>query len=311
MEGDLKSIIIPAFNEEEMIPVIYERIKPFLEPDDELIFVNDGSTDRTRERIEDLAEQDSRVGLVNFSRNFGHQPAVTAGLTYSRGEAVIVMDCDLQDPPELIPELMELFRQGYDVVHCIRRRRKEHLLKKMAYSFFYNLYTRLTDFPTQAQSGDFSLMSRRVVNAIVSMPEQTKFLRGLRAFVGFNQTTLEYERPARYTGEPKYNLRKLIVLALDGLFSFTTLPLRLMSMIGLLTLALSVILGLVILVQKMFMEMTVGTTTTYLLILFFGGLNLLCFGILGEYVGKVFYEAKRRPFYIVESVKNIGRDQDG
>ena len=302
----MKSIIIPVFNEEEMIMQMYEKLVPFLNNEDEVLFINDGSTDTTVNEIKSLIEKDRRLKLINFSRNFGHQPAITAGLQYSEGDVVIVMDCDLQDPPELIPELLKKWKEGYDVVHCIRKKRKEPLFKRVSYKLFYWLYTRLSDFETLMDSGDFSLMSRRVVNEINKMQEKAKFIRGLNLFVGFRHTAIEYERPGRFKGETKYNLIKLIKLALDGIFSFTTFPLRIMSFLGFCLLLSSFIMILVLVYYKLSYKLLLGHTMTYVLILFFGGINLFCFGIIGEYIGKIFYETKNRPFYIVESFVNMG-----
>ena len=302
----MKSIVIPVFNEEEMILQMYEKLVPFLNNEDEVLFINDGSTDTTVNEIKSLIEKDRRLKLINFSRNFGHQPAITAGLQYSEGDVVIVMDCDLQDPPELIPELLKKWKEGYDVVHCIRKKRKEPLFKRVSYKLFYWLYTRLSDFETLMDSGDFSLMSRRVVNEINKMQEKAKFIRGLNLFVGFRHTAIEYERPGRFKGETKYNLIKLVKLALDGIFSFTTFPLRIMSFLGFCLLLSSFIMILVLVYYKLSYKLLLGHTMTYVLILFFGGINLFCFGIIGEYIGKIFYETKNRPFYIVESFVNIG-----
>ena len=302
----MKSIIIPVFNEEEMIMQMYEKLVPFLNNEDEVLFINDGSTDTTVNEIKSLIEKDRRLKLINFSRNFGHQPAITAGLQYSEGDVVIVMDCDLQDPPELIPELLKKWKEGYDVVHCIRKKRKEPLFKRVSYKLFYWLYTRLSDFETLMDSGDFSLMSRRVVNEINKMQEKAKFIRGLNLFVGFRHTAIEYERPGRFKGETKYNLIKLVKLALDGIFSFTTFPLRIMSFLGFCLLLSSFIMILVLVYYKLSYKLLLGHTMTYVLILFFGGINLFCFGIIGEYIGKIFYETKNRPFYIVESFVNMG-----
>ncbi len=302
----MKSIIIPVFNEEEMIMQMYEKLVPFLNNEDEVLFINDGSTDTTVNEIKSLIEKDRRLKLINFSRNFGHQPAITAGLQYSEGDVVIIMDCDLQDPPELIPELLKKWKEGYDVVHCIRKKRKEPLFKRVSYKLFYWLYTRLSDFETLMDSGDFSLMSRRVVNEINKMQEKAKFIRGLNLFVGFRHTAIEYERPGRFKGETKYNLIKLVKLALDGIFSFTTFPLRIMSFLGFCLLLSSFIMILVLVYYKLSYKLLLGHTMTYVLILFFGGINLFCFGIIGEYIGKIFYETKNRPFYIVESFVNMG-----
>ena len=302
----MKSIVIPVFNEEKMILPMYEKLVPFLNNEDEVLFINDGSTDTTVNEIKSLIEKDRRLKLINFSRNFGHQPAITAGLQYSEGDVVIVMDCDLQDPPELIPELLKKWKGGYDVVHCIRKKRKEPLFKRVSYKLFYWLYTRLSDFETLMDSGDFSLMSRRVVNEINKMQEKAKFIRGLNLFVGFRHTAIEYERPGRFKGETKYSLIKLIKLALDGIFSFTTFPLRIMSFLGFCLLLSSFIMILVLVYYKLSYKLLLGHTMTYVLILFFGGINLFCFGIIGEYIGKIFYETKNRPFYIVESFVNMG-----
>ena len=305
----MKSIVIPVFNEEEMILQMYEKLVPFLNNEDEVLFINDGSTDTTVNEIKSLIEKDRRLKLINFSRNFGHQPAITAGLQYSEGDVVIVMDCDLQDPPELIPELLKKWKEGYDVVHCIRKKRKESLFKRVSYKLFYWLYTRLSDFETLMDSGDFSLMSRRVVNEINKMQEKAKFIRGLNLFVGFRHTAIEYERPGRFKGETKYNLIKLVKLALDGIFSFTTFPLRIMSFLGFCLLLSSFIMILVLVYYKLSYKLLLGHTMTYVLILFFGGINLFCFGIIGEYIGKIFYETKNRPFYIVESFVNMGANR--
>lgn len=289
-----------------MILQMYEKLVPFLNNEDEVLFINDGSTDTTVNEIKSLIEKDRRLKLINFSRNFGHQPAITAGLQYSEGDVVIVMDCDLQDPPELIPALLKKWKEGYDVVHCIRKKRKESLFKRVSYKLFYWLYTRLSDIGTLMDSGDFSLMSRRVVNEINKMEEKTKFIRGLNLFVGFRHTAIEYERPGRFKGETKYSLIKLVKLALDGIFSFTTFPLRIMSFLGFCLLLSSFIMILVLVYYKLSYKLLLGHTMTYVLILFFGGINLFCFGIIGEYIGKIFYETKNRPFYIVESFVNMG-----
>jgi len=285
---------------------MYEELVPFLNNEDEVLFINDGSTDTTVNEIKSLIEKDRRLKLINFSRNFGHQPAITAGLQYSEGDVVIIMDCDLQDPPELIPALLKKWKEGYDVVHCIRKKRKESLFKRVSYKLFYWLYTRLSDFETLMDSGDFSLMSRRVVNEINKMEENAKFIRGLNLFVGFRHTAIEYERPGRFKGETKYSLIKLVKLALDGIFSFTTFPLRIMSFLGFCLLLSSFIMILVLVYYKLSYKLLLGHTMTYVLILFFGGINLFCFGIIGEYIGKIFYETKNRPFYIVESFVNMG-----
>ena len=307
----MKSIIIPVFNEEEMIQLLYERVLPFLDDKDELLFINDGSTDGTVREIKVCIKKDQRIKLINFSRNFGHQSAVSAGLKYSKGDYVVVMDADLQDPPELIPELVKKWEEGYEVVHCVRKHRKESLIKKISYKIFYWIYTKTTDFSTVMESGDFSLIGRRAVNEINNMSEQSKFIRGLRSYVGFKQTSVEYERDARTKGKPKYNIIKLYKLAMDGIFSFSTLPLRLMTILGFGLLLISFFTIITLFYFKLTREMVVGHTLTYMLVLFFGGINLFCFGIIGEYIGKIFYESKKRPPYIIESVINVNSWENG
>ncbi|MEW6113712.1 MAG: glycosyltransferase family 2 protein [Thermodesulfobacteriota bacterium] len=305
-------MVVPVYNEAQVLGLLWERLRPVLAPDDELVFVNDGSEDKTAESILQLIDSDKRIRLINFSRNFGHQPAVSAGLKFARGDAVVVMDADLQDPPEMIPGMVERWEEGYDVVHCVRRKRKESRLKRLSYGLFYWMYSWSSEFPMHVQAGDFALMSRRVVDEINRMEECGKFVRGLRSYVGFEQTKIEYDRDARVAGKPKYGYPKLIKLALDGLFSFSTLPLRAMMTGGLLLLIVSFIAICLLTYWRLFHKMEIGHTMTYVLVLFFGGLNTFCLGVIGEYLGRVFYEVKKRPSYIVESVVGyeVGGDKD-
>ena len=223
------SIVIPVFNEKEILSELYKRLTSVMnglgEPY-EIIFVNDGSNDGSLELMKTLHLQDNRVKIINFSRNFGHQIAISAGLDHSSGEAVVIMDADLQDPPEVIPQFAEKWKEGFDVVYGIRRRRG-NLFKRVSYKIFYRILSRISNIPIPEESGDFSLLNRRVVEAIKSAKERNRFVRGIRSWVGFNQIGVEYERPVRMGGEPKYTLIKLIKLALDSFFAFSWMPLRL------------------------------------------------------------------------------------
>ena len=235
MKDIIYSIVIPVYNEEENLLELYHRLKKVLVNLDELygiIFVNDGSMDRTRDIIYELRNSDPNIKLISFSRNFGHQTSVSAGLDFASGHATIMMDGDLQDPPEIIPRLIEKWQEGYKVVYALRKKRKEGLFKRFAYSTFYRLLKKISYIDIPLDSGDFSLIDRKVVDLLIKMPERNKFIRGLRAWVGFQQIGIEYERDKRYAGEPKYSLNKLLNLALDGLISFSYAPLKLATSFG-------------------------------------------------------------------------------
>ncbi len=300
------SIVVPAFNEEGNLPVIYRRLVAALAPLDlkwELLFVNDGSRDASADVIASLAKADARVTALDLARNFGHQAAISAGLDHSRGRAVIIMDADLQDPPEELPRFIAHWREGYDVVYAVRRMRPENWFKRTAYSAFYRLLRRISAIPIPLDAGDFSLMDRRVVDLLEAMPERNRFLRGMRSWVGLKQIGVSYERGERLSGRSNYTLGRLIALALDGLFSFSFLPLRVISLTGLAVSALSIILALAYAIQKIVSGLEpAGFATIVVSVFFFSGVQLITLGVLGEYVGRIFEEVRRRPLYVVRQI---------
>ncbi|RRR73278.1 MAG: glycosyltransferase [Candidatus Viridilinea halotolerans] len=300
------SVVVPAYNEEQNLPLLYERLVAALDVLDlsyELIFVNDGSSDRTLDLLRELAQRDPRVLAVDLARNFGHQVAVSAGLDQSRGRGVVVMDADLQDPPEVLPAFIAKWREGYEVVYAIREQRKEGPLKRMAYHSFYRLLKRVSQIDIPLDAGDFCVMDRRVVELLNAMPERNRFVRGIRSWVGFRQTGLAYERHARHAGKPKYTLSKLIYLALDGLVSFSFLPLRLISLTGVAVSFLSILIAIAYTIQKLTIGLSPpGFATLVVSIFFLAGIQLITIGVIGEYVGRIFEEVKRRPLYVVRKV---------
>ena len=299
------SVVVPLFDEADGVVELHRRLTDSLRElgeSYEILLIDDGSRDATPERIEGLRATDPHLTVVRLSRNFGHQPAVTAGLDHARGRAVIVMDGDLQDPPEVIPALVGRWREGNDVVYAVRRRRKEGAAKRLGYFAFYRLLAAISDLNIPLDSGDFCLMDRRVVDALNALPERARFVRGLRTFVGFRQVGLEYERDARGAGRSKYRFTALLRLAIDGLVSFSAYPLRLVTLFGALTAACA----MAVLAWVLF-DATVGGSgprgwaSLGAIILLMGSAQLICLGIIGEYVRLIFLESKGRPTYIVES----------
>ncbi len=303
MPNPTYSVVVPVMNEEEVLPELYARLRQVLETlggSCELVFVDDGSTDATLELLRALAARDGRVRVLSFSRNFGHQAAVTAGLRASRGDAVVVMDGDLQDPPEVIPRLVQKWREGYQVAYAIRRDRKENWLKRQCYDAYYRILRSVANVEIPRDAGDFALMDRRVVDLLNAMPERNRFVRGIRAWVGFRQIGVEYERAARLKGRSKYSVRRLLILALDGLVSYSFAPLRLLTNGGFVISALAFFLTVYLIVATLVWGVAVpGWTSTVAVVLFLGGIQLLALGVIGEYVGRIFDEVKRRPVYIV------------
>ncbi len=301
------SFVIPLFNEQENLPELHRRLRAALDPLDiepEIILVNDGSSDATPSMIHMLSQADPRVVGVMLSRNFGHQAAVSAGIAECTGDAVIVMDGDLQDPPEVLEQFIARWRDGAEVVYAVRTKRKEGLLKRTAYGAFYRLLRKLSDIDIPLDSGDFGLMDRKVVNALLALPERQRFVRGLRCFVGFRQEGLVYERAGREAGAPKYTFKALVRLAMDGLISFSSAPLNLITYLGLgsCVFALGLIawvMGRAIIGQRP----PEGWASTMVVVLFFGSVQLLSLGIIGEYLRRIFLEVKGRPTYIVRDVK--------
>lgn len=298
------SLIIPVWNEEAVIPVLYARLVEIMEKTGdpwEVIFVNDGSSDRSLELLVALHAQDRRVKLLNFSRNFGHQIAITAGFDYADGDAVIAMDADLQDPPEVLLRMIEKWREGYDVAYAVRTKRAgETRFKLWTASLFYRLIRAIADVDIPLDAGDFRLMDRRVVLAMRRLRERSRFMRGLSSWVGFKQVAVEYERAPRYAGETKYPLRKMLRLANNAITSFSHVPLQMATYTGFFFAGMSG-LGIVtaVLLRLFGHDVLFGQATTLVSVLFLGGIQLIFLGILGEYLGRIYDEVKNRPLYIV------------
>ena len=297
------SLVIPVYNEEEIIPALYERCTGILEKhfgDFEIICVDDGSTDRTLERLISYHERDKRFKVISLSRNFGHQAALLAGLSHARGDYIAMLDGDLQDPPEMLPEFYDKIKEGYDVVYGIRGKRKEGILKKLLYWGFYRLLGSISNVHIPFDSGDFSMVTRRVLDVILQTQEHSLFLRGTRAWVGFRQTGIEYERNARISGTPKYTLKKLFLLAYNGLFSFSNFPIKILARLGLVVLIFSVSYTIYILTKKFFIGgVPQGFTTLILVLFFFNGILLIAIGIIGEYIIRIYDEIRKKPLFIV------------
>lgn len=305
MVAPVYSLIVPIFNEEATLPALYERVVRVmdgLDGESELLLVNDGSRDGSLELLRQLQSQDPRVCYLSLARNFGHQIAVTAGLNFARGQAAVILDADLQDPPELIPLLIRRWREGYQVVYAQRTKRKrEGWFKKLTAYAFYRLLRRLADVNIPADTGDFCLMDRQVIDLLNAMPERNRYIRGLRAWVGFRQTAVYFEREPRFAGEVKYTFRKSFRLAVNSLVSFSIVPLRLSTYLGLFSALMA--LGMVGLVfYWRFYEPAsrlTGFAAIAVAILFLGSVQLVCIGILGEYIGRIYEEVKGRPLYTV------------
>ena len=298
------SIVVPVYNEEEVIHETYRRLTEVMRSTKEayeLLFVNDGSRDRTAEIIKEYSEQDSAVVLLDFARNFGHQIAITAGMDYARGEAVVVIDADLQDPPELILEMVEKWKQGFDVVYAKRTKRKgETYFKKQTAAMFYRFLRAMTDIDIPLDTGDFRLLDRKVCNQMNSIQEKNRFVRGLVSWVGFKQIAVEYERDERLAGESKYPLKKMLKLSMDGITSFSYKPLKLASYAGVTLSGIGFIYLLVVLYLKLFTDSTItGWSSLIVIQLFFSGIILIILGMIGEYIGRIYDETKNRPLYIV------------
>ncbi|AEN90023.1 Uncharacterized glycosyltransferase ykcC [Priestia megaterium WSH-002] len=298
------SIVVPVYNEEEVIHETYRRLTEVMRSTKEayeLLFVNDGSRDRTAEIIKEYSEQDPAVVLLDFARNFGHQIAITAGMDYARGEAVVVIDADLQDPPELILEMIEKWEQGFDVVYAKRTKRKgETYFKKQTAAMFYRFLRAMTDIDIPLDTGDFRLLDRKVCNQMNSIQEKNRFVRGLVSWVGFKQIAVEYERDERLAGESKYPLKKMLKLSMDGITSFSYKPLKLASYAGVTLSGIGFIYLLVVLYLKLFTESTItGWSSLIVIQLFFSGIILIILGMIGEYIGRIYDETKNRPLYIV------------
>ena len=297
------SIIIPIYNEEQILPELHQRLlaavsslhEPF-----EVLLVDDGSKDRSFALMSEIHRRDPRFKVIGLSRNFGHQVAITAGLDQAQGDAVVLMDGDLQDPPELLSEMVSLWKEGYQVVYTVKTSRKENPLKRFAFTSFYRLLHALSTINIPMDAGNFSLMDRRVVEVLREMPERNRYISGMRAWVGFKQKGIMYDRGPRFAGKPHMSLGRLIHLALDGIFSFSNIPLRLAVYLGFLTAAASFIGGLFVIYAKLFTDKAIlGWASTIISILFVGGMILLTLGVIGEYISRIYEEVKKRPLYII------------
>ncbi len=307
------SIVAPVLNEVENLPEFYRRVKEVMESTHEpweLVLVDDGSTDGSTERIRALGQEDKHVRPVIFARNFGHQIAITAGWDYARGEVVVIIDADLQDPPELIPELIAKWKEGFEVVYAVRAEREgESWFKKWTASLFYRIIYRITDVKIPVDTGDFRLMDRKVVDVLKTMRERHRFPRGMSAWVGFRQIGVPYKRAARHAGVTKYPFKKMLKLALNAITSFSYFPLQLATYIGFGAAGLSILAIPVVIAMRLAGHSAfLGQATTLIAVLFLGGVQLISLGVLGEYIGRLYDEAKGRPLYIVrEAPDDKGR----
>ncbi|NOY97593.1 MAG: glycosyltransferase family 2 protein [Chloroflexi bacterium] len=298
------SVVAPIYNEIDNIPEFYRRVRDVMDSTGEpweLVLVDDGSTDGSTERIRELAADDKRVRPVIFARNFGHQIAVTAGLDYSRGQAMVIIDADLQDPPETILDLVAKWREGYEVVYAVRAEREgETWFKKSTATLFYRMIYRITDVKIPLDTGDFRLLDRKVVDVMNNMRERHRFLRGMSAWVGFRQIGVEYRRAARFAGETKYPFRKMLKLALNAVTGFSYFPLQVATFFGFASAGIAIVaIPVVIVLRVAGSQQFAGQATTLIAVLFLGGVQLISLGILGEYVGRLYDEAKGRPLYVV------------
>ena len=309
---DKISLVIPMYYEEQVAEECYKRVTNVLknieEYDYEIIFINDGSKDKTLEILEKIAKEDNKVKVISFSRNFGHQAAVTAGLKYTTGNAIIIMDADLQDPPELIPDMLNYWKNGYDVIYGKRKKREgESAFKLLTAKVFYETLNKLSDVEIPKDTGDFRLVDRKVVDVVNNLLEHNKFLRGLFSWVGFKQYAYEYERKERFAGKTKYPFKKMMKLAKDGIFGFSTKPLKIVGGLGI----ISVIISIAILIYAILSytyswnNLTSGWTSIMCTMTFLGGVILLSLWMIGEYIGRIYEETKQRPQYIIDKTINI------
>lgn len=304
------SVVVPVYNEEQVVLESYKRLKSVMDSIKEpyeIIFVNDGSRDRTAHIINEICDADKNIKLLDFSRNFGHQIAITAGMDYSEGCAIVVIDGDLQDPPEVIPRMLEKWREGYDVVYGKRARRNgESLFKKLTAAAFYRLLQKMTDVEIPVDTGDFRLIDRKVCDALKRINERNRYVRGIISWLGFRQTGVEFVRDGRFAGETKYPLKKMLKFAFDAITSFSYKPLKLATYLGFILSLFSFIYLLEVLYERFFTHNTIqGWASTLAVNLFFNGIILMILGVVGGYIGRIYDEAKGRPLYIVREERNI------
>jgi polyisoprenyl-phosphate glycosyltransferase len=309
----LVSLVVPVYNEAEVISVFYDRASKALSAipgfDYEIVFIDDGSRDESYQILSGFAAKDPHLRVLKFSRNFGHQIAITAGIDHAKGDCVVIIDADLQDPPEVISGMIDRWREGFDVVYGVRAEREgEGTMKLFTASAFYRILSRLTNIQIPADVGDFRLMSRRATDQLKQLREKDRFVRGLVSWIGFKQTGFTYSRDKRYAGETKYPYRKMIKFAFDGITSFSTVPLKLATWSGYAASLLAFLYLLSVFVQKLLGYTVEGWATIMVAVLFLGGVQLVCLGILGEYLGRIFNEVKPRPMYVVEEIVQSSSD---
>ena len=304
------SVIVPCYNEQDVISHTHKRLLKALNgvvDDYEIIYISDGSTDKTNQLLDDIySNNEIHVKILKFSRNFGHQVAVTAGIDNAQGDAVILIDADLQDPPEIIPEMIEKWREGYEVVYCQRKKRKgESRFKLITAKWFYKVLSYLSDVDIPVNTGDFRLMDRKVVDVLKKMPEKDRFIRGMVAWVGFRQFALQYEREKRYAGESKYPFIKMVKFAVDGILSFSIKPLRISTLFGFVASFFSFIGVIYALTMWLIGSPVLGWTLMFIAIMFFSGIQLISLGVIGEYIGRSYAESKNRPLYIIDEKRGF------
>jgi len=317
-ENNMKkiTILVPAYNEEESLPFLYERVSKIMNEMEnyefELLFVNDGSKDNTLKEIKELRSKDNRVSYVDFSRNFGKEIGMIAGLDYATGDCVIIMDADLQDPPELIPEMIALWEEGYDDVYAQRKSRKgETWLKKFTSKMYYKVLQSLTKVPIQKDTGDFRLLDRRCVNALKKMRETSRCSKSMFSWIGYNKKAIYYDRDPRIAGKTKWNYKKLIDLAIDGITAFTTSPLRISTYLSIPTFLALVVYFIYVIIKCIRLNVAIQAfQAIILLILFFSGVQIILIGIMGEYLGRIFNESKNRPLYLVNEYNDKRENND-
>ena len=309
------SVVVPMYYEEQVAKECYDRLVQTLKKIEnyeyEIVFVNDGSKDKTLEILEEIAKKDKNVKVISFSRNFGHQAAVTCGIKYVTGDAVVIIDADLQDPPELIPEMLKYWEQGNEVIYGKRKTRKgESAFKLLTAKMFYKTLNMLSDVEIPKDTGDFRLVDKKVIDVVNTMPEHNKFLRGLFSWVGFKQMPYEYERQERYAGKTKYPLKKMLKLASDGIISFSTKPLKIVGALGILTLILSIAILIYSLISYIFHlnQLTAGWTSIMVAITLFSGVQLVSIWVIAEYIARIYDDTQKRPEYIVDKEINTKRD---
>jgi dolichol-phosphate mannosyltransferase len=304
------SIVVAAYNEEATLAELHRKLSeilPLVDGETEVILVNDGSRDRTGALIGRICSEDHRFRGIHFSRNFGHQAAVAAGLRFARGRAVVVMDADLQDPPDLVPRMLDQWRQGFEVVYARRaKRQRESWLKRLLAFGYYRVLQRVAQHEVPPDTGDFCLMDRRIVDLLNSLPERNRYIRGLRAWLGFRQTSVEFDRPGRFAGEAKYTFGRSLALAVNGIISLSKAPLRVATWLGLIVSGASFLLAVLYVIRKLTVGFEVrGWASTVVIILFLGGVQLLTIGIIGEYISRIYDEVKQRPLYVVRDFDNL------